>query len=120
MKIYISGPITGTEGYLQRFAVAENELIASGHKVINPARVNAQLPESTTHEEYMKMSLCMMDMCDTVFMLKGWRDSKGANMEFEYARGTGMTIIFEGGKGCGENPNRQEPTSSHRKLGKKS
>lgn len=108
MKIYISGPITGTEGYYERFAAAENELLAAGQEVINPARVNAQMPECTTHEEYMKMSLCMMEMCDSVFMLKGWHDSKGANKEFEYARSTGMTIIFEGGKGCEENQNRQE------------
>lgn len=120
MKIYISGPITGTEDYMRRFAVAENRLTAEGHSVINPARVNAQLPETTTHEEYMKMSLCMMNMCDAVFMLKGWQDSKGANMEFEYARGTGMTIIFEGGKGCQEDHNRHERTNSRQRLAGKS
>lgn len=57
MKIYISGPITGTEDYKQRFRAAELELKERKHIPINPAKVNATLPaKHTSHEEYMRIS----------------------------------------------------------------
>lgn len=97
MKIYISGPITGKRDYMKRFQSAEKQLKAEGHTVINPARVNAALPEGTTHAEYMKTSIVMLDMCDAIFMLDGWQQSKGCSIEFEYAYEHGITITFEGG-----------------------
>ena len=48
MKIYLSGPITGTKDYMKRFAEAEQRLTERGHSVINPARVCACLPKDTT------------------------------------------------------------------------
>lgn len=99
MKVYISGPITGIKDYMQNFARAERKLGAEGHVPVNPAKVNAQLPKDTTHEEYMKMSYVMLDMCDAVFMLEGWEGSKGCNLELKYACKHGITITFEGGKG---------------------
>ena len=55
LKIYISGKITGTTDYIKRFERAEKAL--SEYIVINPAKVNAQLPIETTWEEYMQMSM---------------------------------------------------------------
>lgn len=66
MKIYISGAITGTDDYMERFAKAEKELTENGYSAINPAKVNAQLPEDTSYEDYMKMCFCMLDMCDNI------------------------------------------------------
>lgn len=98
MKIYISGPITGIEGYRKRFDAAEKTLKAEGHIVVNPARVGDELPKETTHEEYMKVCLAMLDSCDAIFMLDGWKESKGCGIEFEYAYEHKMTIAFEGGR----------------------
>lgn len=95
MKIYISGAITGTDDYMERFAKAEKELTEQGYSVVNPAKVNAQLPEDTNYEEYMKMSFCMLTMCDSIYMLKGWEKSCGANREYWYAMGNCKTIICE-------------------------
>lgn len=95
MKIYISGAITGTDDYMERFAKAEKELTDKGYSVINPAKVNAQLPEDTTYEEYMKMSFCMLDTCEAIFMLKGWSKSCGANREYGYALAKDMIIMYE-------------------------
>lgn len=82
-KVYISGAITGTKDYMERFAQAEKELTERGYSVINPAKVNAQLPDDTTYEEYMKMSLAMLDMCDYICMLDGWEKSNGACLEYQ-------------------------------------
>ena len=95
MKIYISGAITGTDDYMERFAKAENELTEQGWSVVNPAKVNAQLPEDTSYEEYMKMSFCMLTMCDGICMLKGWEKSCGANREYGYAIAKNMIIMYE-------------------------
>lgn len=37
MRIYISGAITGTEDFRERFLEAEKELIVVGHDTVNPA-----------------------------------------------------------------------------------
>ena len=96
-KVYISGQISGLEkdDYMERFAKAEKELTERGYSVINPAKVNAQLPDDTTYEEYMKMSLTMLEMCDYIYMLNGWQNSSGACLEYQYAKTLGKNIIFE-------------------------
>lgn len=93
--IYISGKITGTDDYLYRFGRAEKQLMSMGYDVINPARVNNQLPTNTTYQQYMKMSMCMLQMCDTIYMLKGWEDSNGAMLEYNYAKNNKYKIIKE-------------------------
>lgn len=93
--IYISGKITGTNDYLERFNRAESKLIDLGYDVINPALVNSMLPKTATYQQYIKMSLCMLEMCDTIYMLKDWEDSKGARLEYEYAKANGYKIIYE-------------------------
>lgn len=94
-KVYISGPITGTKDYLEKFEDIETALVLihKGVEVINPAKVNANLPESTTWEEYMRMSLCMLSMCDGIYMMEGWQQSRGANLEYAYAKGMGITVL---------------------------
>lgn len=95
MKIYISGAISNTDDFMERFAKAEKELKEQGYSVVNPAKVNAQLPEDTTYEEYMNMCFCMLDMCDGIYMLKGWGKSCGANREYGYAMDKDMIIMCE-------------------------
>ncbi len=95
MKIYISGPITGTSDYMERFAAAEKRLQQEGHVVVNPARVSGELPEGTSQSEYMSISICMLDMCEGIFMMRNWERSRGANMEFEHAVKTRKVITFE-------------------------
>lgn len=92
-KVYISGPITGTKDYLARFEEIETAFARQGVEVINPAKVNANLPESTTWEEYMRISLCMLGMCDGIYMMEGWQQSRGASLEYAYARGMGITVL---------------------------
>lgn len=105
-RIYISGPITGDEGYMQHFAKAESELRSANYETINPARVNRPLPETLTHSEYMEVSIAMLGICDGIYMLSGWEESKGATIEFEYAFSRQLPIMFEGGD-LWPNPDKQ-------------
>ncbi|MCI8371286.1 MAG: DUF4406 domain-containing protein [Lachnospiraceae bacterium] len=95
MKVYISGPITGTNDYMERFGKAQDYLEDNGWSVVNPALVNSNLPKDTSYEEYMKMSFVMLDMCEAVYFLKGWEDSPGASREHTYAQEKGKKLIFE-------------------------
>ena len=97
MKIYISGAITNNPNYKDDFERAEDYLQREypNAEIINPALVNSNLPKSTTHEEYMRMSFCMLDMADAIYMIKGWEKSCGASQEYGYALAKGKTILFE-------------------------
>lgn len=95
MKVYISGPITGTKDYMERFSKAQKYLESKGCSVINPALVNSNLPKDTTYGEYMTMSLDMLVMCDAIYLLNGYEDSKGALIELNTAKRLGRKILYE-------------------------
>lgn len=103
-KCYISGKVTGTEDYEERFKRAEEQVRALGFEPINPVAVNAILPEETSWLEYMKMSIAMLtrDDCKSIFMLDGWEYSTGASIEWGLAAGANYNIFYESDIGAVE------------------
>lgn len=99
MKIYISGKITGTTDYMERFAAVEKRLKIDGHDVVNPAKRNAKLPKGTTWEAYMRRCIKWLMDCDAIYLMRGWRKSPGARLEQQIAAALGMTIITQGQRG---------------------
>lgn len=95
MKIYISGKITGNPKYKKQFALAERELKARGYETVNPARLCDFMPASTTYSEYMRVCFLLIEMCDAVFLIGEWIDSKGAKAEFTYAHALGKKVYAE-------------------------
>lgn len=86
-NIYISGPVTGTEGYVEKFNDVAM-MIADKHEgwdIINPVAINGLLPKGTTWKEYMKVSIALLEMCKSIYMMSGWEKSKGAKVELVYA-----------------------------------
>lgn len=92
MRIYLSGPIAGTDDYMERFAKAEERLTEQGYHVINPAKMLASLPSGFEHEEYMLICMGLLTACKTICMLEGWESSPGANREYGYAFARNMHI----------------------------
>lgn len=92
-RLYISGKITGTTDYMERFKEAEDKL-SRDWDIINPAKVSSTLPE-LRHCQYMDICLVLLPMCDAIYMLKGWRDSEGALEEYREARHLGLEVLFE-------------------------
>ena len=95
MKIYLSGRITGAADYRLRFSAAEKLLRSKGFDVINPAAVADMLPRETEYMEYLDIGLRMMKSCDAVYLMEGWKDSKGARLEKAYAECMGLHVIHE-------------------------
>lgn len=95
MRVYISGAISGTNDYMERFQEAEDKLKKQGISVINPAKLNGALPQDITYEEFMALDFALIDMCDCIYMMKGWERSHGAAREINYARAKNLKIWRE-------------------------
>lgn len=91
MKIYLSGPIRGHADYRVAFNRTEKELRRRGHTVMNPA----VLSEGFSYEEYMKICRVMLEVCDAIFMMPGWKNSEGACQEHSWATNDFDMPVFD-------------------------
>lgn len=91
MKIYLSGKITGDVKYRQKFGSMEKELLSYGYVVFNPAI----LPDGFEYEDYMDLDLLILSRCDAIFLMRDWKNSPGANREYEEAKRLGLRILTE-------------------------
>lgn len=90
MKVFLSGMITNDPAYQVKFAKAAYLLEQAGYAVMNPAI----LPSSGfEHDEYLKVTLAMMSVCEAVCLLPDWINSEGAQMEVAEATRAGMQIF---------------------------
>lgn len=99
-KIYISGKVSGQLPYrtMAAFGYASSTLRTAGCKVINPIAINDSLSsQGFTYDEMMHICYAAIDICDAVYMLNNWKDSKGAQLEHEYAIAAGKEILYQGG-----------------------
>lgn len=96
MLVYISGKITNNENYLEEFEQAEQWLLLKDYTPINPAKLDFILPKNKlNYEQYMKIDFKLIEMCDAIFMLGGWQESKGACAELSYAKALGKEVIYQ-------------------------
>lgn len=89
-KAYIAGKITGNKNFKEEFKKAEETVKAQGYAVMNPSVLNEGFEQS----EYLHVCMAMIDVCDTVFFLPTWEDSKGSHFELGYSTGTKKFIQY--------------------------
>lgn len=99
-KIYISGPITGTDDFMERFSKAEKKLSDGGWDAVNPAACNSRFPAGTSWERYMGESLKLLCECDAIYMMRNYMRSRGAKLEFSVAAQMGKEIFYEEDCAC--------------------
>lgn len=90
-RVYISGKITGLseKEWAENFEAAEKALTEAGYRVINPAKVQADLDYS----EYLTIDIILLGRCDAIYMLDNWQDSNGAKAERATAEALNLTVI---------------------------
>ena len=89
-KIYVAGKITGRQGYKTEFTDAESFLTNMGFKVMNPSI----MPDGFEQSEYLHVCTAMIDVCDAVYFLPSWVDSKGSHYEMGYAKAKGKHVLL--------------------------
>ena len=89
-KVYLSGPMTGISNYKERFDEIAHELESKGYTVLNPAA----LPKGLAYGEYFPICIAMIEAAETVLMIPGWHQSKGACLEHMYAKTVGKEIAY--------------------------
>ena len=102
MKIYISGPVTGTTDYIERFAKTEKHLSSSFGKIeiFNPVRyiINTLRKPEEIGWPFI-MSILLDELCygnyTHIYLMQGWQNSEGAVIEKCYAKRLGMEFIYE-------------------------
>ena len=99
MRIYISGKVTGDKNYKYKFKRAEEDLYLKyalfEPKVESmPSKYHLKLDDKRW-DECMIECLACLNSCDTIYMLKDWKDSPGACIELGYALAQNMTVIFQ-------------------------
>lgn len=93
-KIYISGRITSIEEQAAvLFQEAKKFLIDQGFEVINPMELDHD--HGLSWAEYMRVDIKALCDCQYIYMLKNWKESKGAILEHLIATELEMLIIYE-------------------------
>ena len=92
MKVYIAGPISNNPEFKNQFKVAQIILELNDNNIVfNPST----LPAGLSQQEYMSICIPMLYCCDTIYLLKGWENSVGANIEKQLAEQAGMTVMYQ-------------------------
>lgn len=89
VRLYLSGPMTGLPDFnYPAFNAEAARLRALGYHVENPA----ENPPQESWEAYMEVCIPQLLTCDTIALLPGWSESRGALWERYVASQEGITI----------------------------
>ena len=105
-KVYISGPMTDrstgkvSKENIEAFFKAEQRLREAGNQhIVNPARVWVcrfpWLYRIVGYRLTLWYDLQLLKRCDAIYLLNGWKDSKGAYIEFKLAFSRNLYVMTE-------------------------
>jgi hypothetical protein len=100
--VYISGPVSGATpesiaSNLKVFEEAQRLLLSMGCDVFNPALIQGPidpLKDEALWQYYMHFCVRALPECDSIFMLPGWQNSKGAKWEHRIADMLGLPKFY--------------------------
>lgn len=111
-KIYIAGPMRGLPEYnFPAFDAAKKELEAIGWEVVSPADLDRQagfdpsslpwdfdwdtLPANFSLHDAIERDVHALKQCQAIYLLEGWKDSKGAQAEKALAEWLGLEVGYQ-------------------------
>lgn len=91
-RIYLAGKMSGLPDFgYPAFNAEAARLRALSYHVENPAE-NPE-PPCKSWEGYMRLAIAQLITCDTIALLPGWEDSRGARVEHGLALDLGMRVV---------------------------
>ena len=92
MRIYISGPITGhLDTYEETFAAAADTIRKGGHEPVSSTGIKGSPDWSWW--QWMDACIPLLKTCQGIYMLPGWRESRGATVEWHTAQALGLRLF---------------------------
>jgi len=92
-RVYVAGPMTGIVDFnFPAFNQAAEMLRSKGYIVENPA--DHGLVEGAEWADYLAYDLTRIGLCGSIYLLPGWEQSKGAQLEVMIAQRLGMGVIY--------------------------
>lgn len=91
MRVYVSGPMSGYPDFnYPAFEEAADRLRALGHEPVSPHTIGQH--DGWTWDDYMREAIAMQATCRGVYLLPGWRNSRGATVEYYVAQALGQRV----------------------------
>ena len=98
--MYLSGKMTGIKDLnYPEFNREAKKLRLEGHEVFNPAEIKFDktgMSEWGIYEGYMDICIAAIEESDTIYLLKGWNNSRGAKRELVKAIKLRLKIVMQG------------------------
>lgn len=95
--VYISGKYSGdVDKNIRNARNKAIELWNLGYTVLCPHNNTSHFSETEecSYDDYIEGDLQLLSRCDTIYMLEGWDESKGAKIERDFARMQGIHIVY--------------------------
>lgn len=102
-SIYISGPYTmpdpeGVKQNMLRAAEVSAGYIRKGFAVFCPHTMTHEIDRifnidgDIVYDDWLTMDLYWLAKCDAIHMMPGWKNSKGASIEYLVAKALGLDV----------------------------
>jgi hypothetical protein len=96
--IYVAGKYTGDiESNIKLAREYSIKIWEIGFTAFTPHLNSSHFDDdcNCTWKDYMIAYLEILSRCDAIFMLPGWEDSKGALMEYNFAKENNIEIFYK-------------------------
>ncbi len=105
-SVYIAGPYTSESKRQEDVNIFMAAQVAAsymkqGYAVFCPHTMTSQIDRECNDdkrldwERYLTMDIYWLSKCDSIHMLRGWRESRGATIEYMVAKGLGLEVLSE-------------------------